>query len=170
MELTYTAVGATEVGQPTWTTRPAGFRAYERSVPLGSGPQVWRDASEAVLQWGVKTRSGFTVEPLEGDLTAREGADYTLVARVGPLSVHEPVRVVSVVRDARRCGFAYGTCEGHPVTGEEAFVVWRDGEEVWLTLRSLTRPSTGGWRLVFPLLLLAQRWYRLRYLRALRAS
>lgn len=169
MELSYAAVGATRVDQPGWTTRPAGFRAYERSVLLGSGPEAWRLAAEAVLEWGVKTRSGFAVEAVEGDLTAREGADYTLVARVGPVVVREPVRVVAVVRDEGRCGFAYGTCDGHPVAGEEAFVVWRDGDQVWLTLRSLTRAAKGRWRLLFPVLLLAQRWYRFRYLRALRA-
>jgi uncharacterized protein (UPF0548 family) len=41
---------------------------------------------------------------------------------------------------------------------------------VWLTLRSLTRASRGRWRLAFPALLIAQRWYRFRYLRALRTG
>ena len=58
--------------------------------------------------------------------------------------------------------------EGHPVSGEEAFVVHRDGGgSVWLTLRSLTRPGHGRWRLAFPAVLVAQRWYRWRYRRAL---
>jgi uncharacterized protein (UPF0548 family) len=39
---------------------------------------------------------------------------------------------------------------------------------VFLTLRSLTRPARGRWRLAFPAILIAQRWYRFRYLRALR--
>jgi hypothetical protein len=38
---------------------------------------------------------------------------------------------------------------------------------VHLTLRSLTRAGTGTWRPLFPLLLVAQRWYRRRYRRAL---
>lgn len=36
-----------------------------------------------------------------------------------------------------------------------------------LALRSLTRPGGGAWRAVFPILLVAQRWYRRRYRRAL---
>ncbi|MBU8820992.1 DUF1990 domain-containing protein, partial [Mycolicibacterium goodii] len=41
-----------------------------------------------------------------------------------------------------RCGFAYGTLHGHPVCGEEAFIVHRDrAGTVFLTLRSLTRPK-----------------------------
>jgi uncharacterized protein (UPF0548 family) len=58
--------------------------------------------------------------------------------------------------------------EGHPVSGEEAFVVHRDAEgHVWLTLRSITRAPRGRWRPLFPVALMAQRWYRARYRRAL---
>ena len=73
------------------------------------------------------------------------------------------------VEDADRCGFAYGTLEGHPVTGEEAYIVTRrpDGS-VWLTIRSLTRPGRGAWRAAYPAALVAQAVYRRRYVRALR--
>lgn len=172
MELNYATVGATSIADPLWSTDHPGFRAYERSVRIGSGPTAWHTATDAVMTWGVKTRSGFAVRPSAGsDITVREGADYTLVARFGPLTVREPVRVVAVVQTPDRCGFAYGTGVGHPVSGEEAFIVWRDSDgSVWLTLRSLTRPADGIWRLLFPLLLIAQRWYRFRYLRALRTT
>ncbi|WNV75645.1 DUF1990 family protein [Geodermatophilus sp. DSM 44513] len=165
----YSAVGATCAAEETWSRRPAGFRALERSVRIGRGDECWRLATVAVVHWGVKTRSGFDVRPVSGtDLRVGEGQDFTLVARIGPLRVREPVRVVAVVERPDRCGFAYGTLPGHPVTGEEAFVVHRDADgSVWLTLRSLTRPGRGLWRLVFPAALVAQRWYRRRYARAL---
>jgi uncharacterized protein (UPF0548 family) len=58
--------------------------------------------------------------------------------------------------------------DGRPVSGEEAFIVHRgDDGRVELTLRSLTRPASGRWRAAFPALLIAQRWYRRRYLAAL---
>ena len=80
------------------------------------------------------------------------------------------MRVVDVVDEPDRRGFAYGTRMGHPVSGEEAFIVHRslDGR-VWLTLRSLTKAGGGRWRIVFPLALLAQFGYRARYRRALKA-
>lgn len=172
MDLNYATVGATDVADRHWSPPRSGFRAYERSVLIGSGVVAWEEASTAVMAWGVKTRSGFDVVPASGtDNTARQNRDYTLVARVGPLRVREPVKVVAIVQEHDRCGFAYGTAVGHPVSGEEAFVVWRDDRgHVWLTLRSLTRPSTGIWRVFFPAILIAQRWYRFRYLRALRAT
>jgi len=168
--LTYDVVGATRPHDPTWTDRPAGFRALATTVTVGRGDAAWRAAAAAVLRWEVKTRSGFGVDPTDGgDLRAREGADYRLRAALGPVGVHEPVRVVAVVDTPTRCGFAYGTLAGHPVSGEEAFVVARDGDDVVLTLRSLTRPAPDGpWRPLFPALLLAQRVYRRRYVRALR--
>jgi uncharacterized protein (UPF0548 family) len=170
MTLNYGCAGATQVSEPAWSLRPAGFRAIERTVRIGSGGQSWSSASEAIMCWGVKTRSGFDVHSDGKDgLFVRDGQNYTLVARLGPLAISEPVKVVVVVSDLDRCGFAYGTRAGHPVSGEEAFIVSRDRNgDVWLTLRSLTRPSTGGWRRLFPLILVAQRWYHWRYLRSLR--
>ena len=103
-----------------------------------------------------------------GDLEVSEGADYELIARIGPLRIREPARVVQVVRTASTSGFAYGTRPGHPVRGEEAFIVRRSADDtVSLTLRSLTRPAPEWRRLLFPAALIAQRLYRRRYLRAL---
>jgi uncharacterized protein (UPF0548 family) len=168
-QLSYAPVGATCPQEKRWKQPRAGFRSYEQTVRIGRGQAQWEAAATAVLEWGVKTRSGFAVEPGPGaGDRVREGADYWLVVSKGPFSVREPVRVVAVVDRPDRCGFAYGTLDGHPVSGEEAFVVHRtDDERVWLTLRSLTRASRGPWWPAFPVLLIAQHWYRGRYLRAL---
>lgn len=172
MDLNYADVGATGIADRAWSPPRTGFRTYERSVLIGSGMAAWEEASTAVMAWSVKTRSGFEVVPASGtDHTVRQDSDYVLVARVGPLRVREPVKVVAIIQEDDRCGFAYGTRVGHPVSGEEAFVVWRDADDqVWLTLRSLTRASSEIRRVLFPAILVAQRWYRLRYQRALRAT
>jgi uncharacterized protein (UPF0548 family) len=96
------------------------------------------------------------------------GADYLLRARIGPLTITEPVTVVALVDEPDRSGFAYGTRDGHPVRGEEAFVVHRAADgSVHLTLRSLTARPRGWWLPAYPFALIAQRVYRRRYLRAL---
>ncbi|WP_425957068.1 DUF1990 family protein [Xylanimonas sp. McL0601] len=164
--LTALPVGGTTPGAERWTP-PHGFRAYERTVRLGTGPDVWTAASTAVLAWGVKIRSGFTVEPSHPS-GVRPGERYWLVAHLGPVQVREPVEIVATVVTDQRAGFAYGTLDGHPMVGEEAFIVHRDqAGVVSLTLRSLTRAGRGRWRPLFPLVLIAQRVYRARYLRAL---
>lgn len=161
--LNYEAVGATQVGRDEWSMSPRGFRRAERNVYLGRDDQ-WEPISEAVLRWAVKTRSGFSVKSAPGEsLAVRPGLDVTLVAHLGPWVVSEPVRVIDVVATPDRCGFSYGTRTGHPVRGEEAFVVHRSDGQMWLTLRSLTQAGEGLWRLAFPAALVAQRWYRHRY-------
>lgn len=166
--LTYLAVGATHPESEHWRPHSGGLR-FEKTVRIGAGDACWQAASSALLSWGVKTRSGFTVEPsVTSDGWVRLGERYWLVVQVGPLTVREPVQVTAVVDQDNRRGFAYGTLAGHPVAGEEAFVVHRDlAGTVFLTLRSLTWPGKGWWRAVFPVVLIAQRLYRRRYLRAL---
>ncbi|RBY93806.1 DUF1990 domain-containing protein [Blastococcus sp. TF02-8] len=168
--LTYGPAGTTRPGDGSWPP-PADRRGYERTVELGRGDACWSTATEALMSWGVKTRSRFVVEAAAGgEPVVREGADYWLVASVGPLRIREPARVVAVVDRPDRRGYAYGTLEGHPVSGEEAFVLHRDGDGVVrLTLRSVTAAGRGSWRLAFPVVLVAQRWYRSRYVRALRS-
>jgi uncharacterized protein (UPF0548 family) len=167
-QFSYDDVGATRPADAVWSTRPRGYRAFERTVCVGHGQSLWDDASSVLLGWGVKTRSGFRIEPPPDQGRVRAGDRVWLRARMGRLSVSEPASVVDVVDQAYRRGFAYGTLEGHPVAGEEAFVLHRDADgSVWFTLRSLTRAPQGRWRLAFPAALIAQRWYRRRYERAL---
>jgi uncharacterized protein (UPF0548 family) len=168
-DLNYAQVGATRPGEQTWHEEASGYRRYERTVRIGRGSAQWKIVTSQVLAWEVKTRSGFTVKSVTGEsVRVQLGSDYVLTAALGPFRLREPVRVVATVEQSDRCGFAYGTLEGHPVSGEEAFIVHHDADAViWLTLRSLTRPARGRWRLAFPLILLAQRWYRWRYRRAL---
>jgi uncharacterized protein (UPF0548 family) len=169
--LNYGAVGLTHPDDEAWSEHPKGYRRHTVTLTIGHGRERWEESVAAVLDWQIKTRSGFTVESFTDEIRARENADYRLSARFGPVVVHEPVRVVAVVDQPTRCGFSYGTLDGHPVSGEEAFIVHRavDGE-VWLTLRSLTRASRGRWRWAFPILLIAQKYYRRRYRQALKST
>lgn len=148
---------------------PASDRKYRRSeltTHLGSVDAVWQRVAEQVLRWTVKTESGFIVNT-RGPVS--RGDRVLVIARLFGLTVTEPVEVIAVVEEDARCGFSYRTLPGHPVDGEEAFVVHRDGDEVHLTIRSLTRAaSQQPWKLLFPLLLTAQRIVQRRYLRALR--
>jgi uncharacterized protein (UPF0548 family) len=86
----------------------------------------------------------------------------------GPFTVSAPVRVVYVIDEANRIGFAYGTLAGHPDSGEESWIVdRRDDDSVWLTIRAFSRGSTWYYRLAAPLLRLQQEKFTKRYLRAL---
>jgi uncharacterized protein (UPF0548 family) len=88
------------------------------------------------------------------------------IVKFGP--VRETVRVIRVVDEPRRRGFAYGTLPEHPLRGEEAFLVeWRDDDTVELVIRSFSRPSNLlGW-IAYQVLLAAQLFFVRRYLRVL---
>jgi uncharacterized protein (UPF0548 family) len=148
-----------------WPPSDPAFRRSEVSAVLGSGDDLWERATRDVLRWKVKTASGFTVDAAG---PVRQGEKVLITASLLGVRILEPVEVVAVVETARRVGFAYRTLPGHPVNGEEAFIVHRGGEHVFFTVRSLTRAAPQQpWRTLYPLLLIAQRFARRRYLRAL---
>jgi len=108
--LTYSEVGATAVADESWRATPEGLRRHEHTVSV---PIPWADARALVMHWAVKTRSGFEVVN-RTHAAAREGADLWLRFAIGPFAVREPIRVIAVIDDQLRCGFAYGTLDGHP--------------------------------------------------------
>lgn len=122
---------------------PSGLRGSERSVAV---PPVARPAVAALVSsWEFKRRAGFEVP---GDRPA-PGVEGTLAKRLLGIRFAEPVRVVW----AEASGFGYETRPGHPIYGEESFVLGDDGV---FTARSVSRPSTGTWRLLTPVLRMLQ--------------
>lgn len=165
--LTYDVAGSTAPAEQRWVLTPAGFRRYERTVDVSTS---WEHARELLLGWAVKTRSGFDVDTAAVNHEIECGARVWIRLTVGPFAVSDPVEVVATFDTPTRCGFAYGTLDGHPVSGEEAFIVHRPSESgpVSLTIRSLTRAAPSGpWRYAFPALVVVQRASRRRYLRSL---
>ncbi|WP_237759831.1 DUF1990 family protein [Arthrobacter alpinus] len=149
-----------------WSWGHGDFRGQSVMALLGTGDELWQRVGADVLRWKVKTRSGFTVDT-PGPVS--EGERVNVTASFLGVKVVEPVEVVAVVAAADRVGFSYRTLPGHPVSGEEAFIVHRIGDEVYLTIRSLTRAAPQQpWRILFPVLLVFQKLVRRRYLRALR--
>ena len=149
-----------------WPESDLRFRRSEVSAVVGHGDAVWNRAARDVLRWRVKTASGFTVD--SPDPVSR-GDRLVISARLFNMTIFEPVEVLDVVEELDRVGFAYRTLPGHPVNGEEAFIVHRRGGEVRITVRSLTRAAPQQpWRALYPLLKIAQRVSRRRYLLSLR--
>lgn len=82
--------------------------------------------------------------------------------------IRAPARVIYVIDEPDRKGFAYGTLPGHPEDGEELFLVSRrDDGSVWMTIRQFSRPASRRWWAVYPALRLAQEIMTQRYLGAL---
>lgn len=102
----------------------------------------------------------------EGDAIVRAGDTGMLRAPFWPKAF--PVRVVFVVDEPTRRGAAFGTLPGHPLVGEELFVVeHREDDSVWLTVRIFSRPAGPLWTAALPALRLVQALFVRRYLREL---
>lgn len=168
-EVTWDHPGVTAPATDPWPAFPEEVpgRVATASLVIGNGEECWTRASADLLDWAVKTRSGFSLAPGTGP--PAPGQELTIITRLGPLRVREPAQVLEVVRGEDRVALSYTTRRGHPVRGEEAFILHRarDGAVV-LTLRSVTAAARGPYRSLFPVALLLQQIYRRRYLRALR--
>lgn len=160
--LTYSEIGATADVGTTGGVLPVGYHHVRESAVVGTTRADFEAAAATVMTWGMHRGAGLTVKAA-GD-AARTGEDATF--GFGPISV--PVRVVYVVDEPNRAGFAYGTRHGHPECGEESFIVHFDeiGNEVRLEITAFSKPGTWWVRVGAPIGRLVQAWVTRRYIRA----
>ncbi len=158
---TYEPVGATLTGRI-----PSGYRYEKFAASIGDGPNLFSQAREALRDWRPQRGAGLSVAA-DGPL-----AVGTTVALAAPLPLGFAIavcRVVDVVDDPDRFGFAYGTLPEHPEQGEELFLLERDrAGKVMFRIEVFSRPHQTLARLVSP----AARWLQAsatnRYLDAMR--
>ncbi len=144
---------------------PTPSRPRPRSRP-GTYVPVSFDEDGTPLQPANRTEAGEDVFAPDGTPLLRPGDTAIMHVPLWPPAV--PVRVVYVVDEPLRKGFAYGTLPGHPETGEESFIVeYRDDDSVWLTIRAFSRPSSWIFWVGYPIVRLMQEIYTSRYERAL---
>lgn len=158
LPLTYAEVGATA------GTLPDGYHHLDLTAPIGRGRQRFEQAGDAVLRWGMLRGAGLGVRvEADSDVAAVDGV---VLVRLGVMKA--PCRVVYVVSEPDRRGFAYGTLPGHPESGEELFSVRYDPAEdtVYAQVRAFSRPATWWIKAGGPVGRLAQRVMAKRYLRA----
>jgi len=160
-ELNYAPVGIARSGADA----PHGLRVREQRIRLGEGEPVWRRAIAVVAGWAIKKQVRFTIEP--DDERVVLGRDYDTRFGFGRLRLLEPVRIVWVEESGDLRGFGYGTRVGHPITGEECFLVERDADGVvWLIVRTVSRVSRGRWILLWPGIRIMQPYFQRWYARA----
>lgn len=159
-DLAYPEVGATA------SEAPDGYHHLYRERVVGHGESQFRASGSDVLRWQIQLRSGFTVNAT-ADIVV-EGACALLGIGIGRLRLKAPVRVVYVVDEPRRQGFAYGTLPGHPEAGEELFCVeHRADDSVVLVIAAFSKPQTRLAKVAGPLGRVGQLLITARYLRAL---
>lgn len=141
---TYGAVGATA------TTPPAGYVVDHTRIQLGHGAAVFQAARAALERWQQFALGWLYTWP--PDAPIRPGEVVAVVARAKGLWWLNACRIVYVVDDPDRFGFAYGTLPAHAGSGEERFLIeWnRADDSVCYDILAFSRPRHLLVRLGYP--------------------
>jgi uncharacterized protein (UPF0548 family) len=158
---TYGEIGATLQGP-----LPERYGHVHRRVVVGTTHAAYDRACAALRAWQMHTRSGFGLYPDMPPLAVDTTVLVLLCA--GPVTAVAPCRVVRVVDEPRRFGFAYGTLPGHPERGEEAFLVEQSPDgTITFAVTAFSRPDALLPRLGGPVTRVVQRRATRAYLQAM---
>ena len=131
-ELSYPEQGATGGAMPT------GYRHDQWETDLGAfDAAAFERLAVALSHWQAQIGAGLTIDPPD---EVRPGLTFALCFRVAGLYVTAAGRVVYVISEPDRRGFAYGTLPHHPEQGEEAFQLIHDGMRMLFRVTSFSRP------------------------------
>jgi uncharacterized protein (UPF0548 family) len=160
----YPEVGATRDGE-----LPAGYDHLERTAVVGTGRATFERAARAVFDWRAQRGAGLRVRA--SGPASSPGTVVLMTAGLHRVGLDIPCRVVWVVDEPDRRGFAYGSLPGHPESGEESFVVsLRPCNDVVYQLRAFSKLATPLSRLGGPVSHRLQSLALDRYVAAIRAA
>jgi uncharacterized protein (UPF0548 family) len=142
---TYPAVGATN-GTP-----PTDFKIDHNRIQLGTGTQTYERAIEALKKWRQFDLGWVSIVP-EG-VPIEAGSTVAVKAKAFGSWSLSATRIVYVIDEDRRFGFAYGTLPDHVECGEERFTIERNtnDDSVWYDILAFSKPRHPLVRLSFPL-------------------
>jgi uncharacterized protein (UPF0548 family) len=147
LPFTYPEVGATN------TTPPAGYNVDHNRIRLGEGEATYQRAVDALKNWRQFDLGWVTIVPRGVEVKA--GATVAVKARAFGTWSLNACRIVYVIDEPKRFGFAYGTLPDHVERGEERFLIeWLDDDSVWYDILAFSRPHHPLVKLAF---LLARR-------------
>lgn len=155
-DFSYAAPGSTRE-EPA--RAPAGFDLDQSVVLIGRGAADFQAARAALQRWTMFPAPWTAVLP--ADTPVKTGANVALLIRVLGFWWLNAARVVYVVDEPRRWGFAYGTLPAHVERGEELFLIELGADDqLRYTIRAFSRPQHPLVRLGYPYARWLQRRFR----------
>jgi uncharacterized protein (UPF0548 family) len=166
-ELSAAAYSYPEVGATEHDQLPAGYRVLRERVLLPGGRPRFERVADRLMGWGVQRGAGLRMQV--SAQRVQESAVLIATLRLGPFPVRTRCRVVYVIEQPERIGFAYGTLPGHPEIGEERFLVeLLDEDRVRFSLTAFSRNASLLARLGGPVSHRVQAMVNRRYLEVAR--
>jgi len=150
LDFTYREVGATNA------TPPAKYTVDHNRIKLGFGEDVYRRAIDVLKNWKQFDLGWVTIVPR--GVALEVGATVAIKARAFGTWSLSASRVVYLVRERRRFGFAYGTLPDHVECGEERFLIeWLADNSVWYDILAFSKPRHPLVRMSAPLARMLQK-------------
>ncbi len=131
----YPEVGATR------ESPPAGYDVDHNRMLIGRGSDDFEHAKTAIRQWKMFDVPGLML--IRSDTPIEPGRNVALIAHHLGFYSLSACRIVYVIDETDRYGFAYGTLTEHVEIGEERFTVefHPDTGEVWYDILAFSRPG-----------------------------
>ena len=143
----------------TRTLLPAEYEVRRDQFLLGEGSRVFFKAKEAVRKWRMFDiawlRLYWSKTPV--------AAGNSIAVAIGWFGIWmvNVCRIVYVIDEPRRYGFAYGTLSQHAEAGEELFLVeWRDDDSVWYEVLAFSRERHPLVKIAYPIARRLQKKFR----------
>lgn len=133
--LSYDCVGA------SLTAPPEGWTVDHNRIEIGSGIADFERGKRAVREWKMFDLGWVELHPANAPIEVGTTV-AVLVHHLGFYSLNA-ARIVYVIDEPDRFGFAYGTLDDHGESGEERFSVEYDREsgEVWYDILAFSKPA-----------------------------
>ena len=157
LPFSYAKVGGTRTQSGNGSSAPRGYNVDHNRVQLGSGVDVYARAVEALKQWRHFALGWVTLVPR--GVQIEQGATIAVKAWACGMWSLNACRIVYVIGEADRFGFAYGTLPDHIERGEERFLIeWnRTDDSVWYDILAFSQPRHPLVRLGFPIARMMQK-------------
>jgi uncharacterized protein (UPF0548 family) len=146
----------TEVGHSQHDVSVDGFDNDFNHCEIGRGEADWEAAKAAIRAWRMFPGGWACIHPTHTPI--RVGETVAMSARVWGFWWLNACRIVYVIDEKNRFGFAYGTLPGHAECGEEIFMVERhEDDSVHYVIKAFSRPRLWLARLGYPIARAQQR-------------
>jgi len=128
---------------------PSTYTVDTNRIVIGTGSSDFEKSKEAVRNWKMFDFPWIELcwpdKPIENEQTVA-----ILVSHLGFYSLNA-ARIVYVIEEPNRFGFAYGTLADHGESGEERFTVEiDDAGDVWYDLLAFSKPNHMLAKIGFP--------------------
>jgi uncharacterized protein (UPF0548 family) len=136
---------------------PAGYVVDHNRVRLGSGNATYLAAISAIRAWEMFNFEWIRLEPRNAPI--KVGTTVAIAAHHLGCWSQSAARIISVIQEEWRFGFAYGTLQEHVERGEERFSVEWSGQDdsVFYDILAFSKPNAWQARLGYPIARILQR-------------